>query len=680
MKRILTFLLALVLSIGCTFSLTAFANETAPEASDAKKPEIISQNVMYGGDFSLMFAVRASSVSGSNITLSVYDEEPTEASEALWSKTVSATVATADVKGIASYVFTTPGVAAKDMDKNFYIVAESAGVKSEVKRYSVAEYLYERLYDDYVIAGTSALEVAQTKLYKSALEVGKNAQNLLFNFDSDPTNDRTTFVTDLYYVSFRDSKYPAVGATLNGEKYSTALMTSDEVVTLLTDFNHVYTVYDWNVKAIDDDGNVSTSTAIGVSGTKPTSHLIISPNTYSKLPNTYDLDSVESIDSAVIRTTVSATTQVSLENGAAKISLLGTGNGKPGYYEVVSNVMTKVAGSEKLVYEADVVLPEDGAGTFYYHFRSSTYTYQFKINMSGDKYVLTDNLSNASKTIDAEPFHIRFEYYMINVGGANKYVVDTYINGEYYEKSKTAYGNVTEGVGEPSSITHLYCVFPSALPEGTTVYFDNISFAQLSPIEIPEEEFVTFDDSDTINSHVLSSNSYADVSLVQSGSGNALNVHWATKGDGTVTFYPITVEENADKVIFEYTFTNYYAKTYLIRFFNGSTRIYDFQFNNGVTLTSESNNVSWGTLPKVGETYTIRFELWMNGEDLEIDVYLNEVKGNKSNKYGTVVTLKGVGADYLTKLTRVVISDSVPNVEGDIVIDNVRFSKLNTSN
>lgn len=679
MKRIIAFLLALVISVGCTFGLTALANEADQSAPEATKPQIISQNVMYGGDFSLMFAVKAATVSGDTVTLSVYGEEPTEGSEALWSKTINASSATTDVKGIASYVFTTPGVAAKDMDKNFYIVAESQGVKSEVKRYSVAEYLYERLYDDMVVAGTSELEVAQTKLYKSALEVGKNAQNLLFNFDKDPSNDRTTFVTDLYYVSFRDTSYPRVGATLNGEKYGTALMTADEVITLLSGANHAYTVYDWNVRSIDDDGNVSETTAFGVSGTKPTSHLIISPNTYSKNPTVYNFDADTSMNTNVLRTTVSATTTVSLDNKAAKISLLGTGNGKPGYYEAVSNVMSKTAGSEKLVYEADVILPEDGAGTFYYHFRSSAYTYQFKINMTGDKYVLSDNLGNATKTIDAEPFHIRFEYYMINVGGANKYVVDTYINGEYYAKSKVAYGAITTGVGEPASITHMYCVFPSALPEGTTVYFDNISFAQLAPIEIPEEEFVTFDDSDTINSHVLSSNSHANVSLIESGDGNALNVNWDTSGSGTVTFYPVTVEENANKVIFEYTFTNNYANTYLIRFYNGSNQIYDFRFNNGVVLTSESNSVSWGTSPKVGSTYTIRFELWMNGEDLEIDVYLNETEDNRSNAYGQKVNVKGVGADYLSKVTRVIISDAASNVTGNIVIDDVRFSKLNTN-
>ena len=111
MKRIIAFLMALVLSVGCIFSLTAFANEADPAASEASKPVIFSQNVKYGGDFSLMFAVKAASVSGDDVTLYVYDEEPTADSEAIWSKTISTSGEKTNVNGTPSYVFTTPGVA-----------------------------------------------------------------------------------------------------------------------------------------------------------------------------------------------------------------------------------------------------------------------------------------------------------------------------------------------------------------------------------------------------------------------------------------------------------------------------------------------------------------------------------------------------------------------------------------
>lgn len=699
MKKIIAFLMALVLSVGCIFSLTAFANEEATSASDAATPEIISQNVMYGGDFSLMFAVKADTCSGSDVTLSVYDEEPSEASEALWSKTISTASKTTDVKGYASYVFTTSGVAAKDMDKNYYIVAESAGAKSEVKRYSVAEYLYERLYDDMVVAGTSELEVAQTKLYKSALEVGKNAQNLLFNFDSDPSNDRDYFVTDLYYVSLRAENVFGVSGKLNDGKYSAYLMSPDEMITLVGSESSSYLSYDWNISYIDDNGSVTTGSTLGLRNVKPDSHMIITPANLANQPTINTFDNNTAVPSGLMKQTINTdtkrTTQVDLKdfgdgNKAARVLLTGIVSGvTSGYYESVTNtVVNKTSSTQKIVYEADITIPENigdylnnGDRIFYLTFRgASKYAYQLDINIdeTNNKYILKDNRSNASWSIDAKPFNIRFDYFITEINGEQRFVVDTYINGEYLVKSTNYSFPITAGESEPKSISAVYYVYNSKLPANTEFYFDNLTLTAINPT-VPVSEYYSFDGDTSIDPSIISFNSKATGSIVEKDGSQAVRIDWSKNSGGEVKFYPITVEENADKVIFEYTFQNNYAQVYQIFFYGADGWVYDFQFNAGVTLTSEGNSTSWGTKPEIGTTNTIRFELYIVDGKLEIDVYLNGNDDKRSNAYGGKVSVTGKDASFLDSISHVAIYDPSSTVEGNIIIDNVRFSKLNTA-
>jgi len=132
--------------------------------------------------------------------------------------------------------------------------------------------------------------------------------------------------------------------------------------------------------------------------------------------------------------------------------------------------------------------------------------------------------------------------------------------------------------------------------------------------------------------------------------------------------------------VFEYTFTNNYAQTVLLTFYAGSTAVYDFRFNDGATLTSESNTVSWGTKAVVGTTNTIRFELYLVGDTLTIDVYFNNELKAASSAFGKKIDLTGKSEDFINSITKVVMKDTKSGVEGDVIIDNVRFSKLNTAN
>jgi hypothetical protein len=177
--KILLLTLVLTLVIGAAVCVAA-------SAADSKTPDIISQNVRYDEVFSLMYAVDASSVNQAPVTLNLYYDDPAEGAEIKRSYTASEPqVEKIDGKETLVYVFTTEGVAAKYLDKNFYVQAvDKSGAVSETVRYSVLEYLLVRLY------GGQTITEGQKALYEDVISFASSAQKVLINErDADTTND-----------------------------------------------------------------------------------------------------------------------------------------------------------------------------------------------------------------------------------------------------------------------------------------------------------------------------------------------------------------------------------------------------------------------------------------------------------------------------------------------------------
>ena len=188
-SKALVISLALALVIGATLAFVSSA-ET--------KPEIISNNVEYGEKFSLMYAVDAATVAEGPVTLTIYAEAPAEGVKALATYTAKAPE-TIKIQGVetSAYVFTTAGVAPKDLGDIFYAQATDAkGKTSDAVKYSVTEYMLERLY------GGATITAAQEKMYKKSLEFGIAAQKLL-------SPDDEIKISDYSYVR-------VVGGTANG--------------------------------------------------------------------------------------------------------------------------------------------------------------------------------------------------------------------------------------------------------------------------------------------------------------------------------------------------------------------------------------------------------------------------------------------------------------------------------
>ncbi len=186
-SKLIILALSLALLIGSAVGIAVSANE-------ATAPTILSKNVAADGNFCLMFAVDPATCAGDDVTLTVYNTNPeglegdalTNATVQTITKPVTDTqpedldgnpeTAKTDV-----LVFTTKGVAAKDIADEWYITVES-GDLSTTEKYSVREYAFERLYKDQtILAAGGTYEYRQKQFYLSILAVGSTAQDLLVN-------------------------------------------------------------------------------------------------------------------------------------------------------------------------------------------------------------------------------------------------------------------------------------------------------------------------------------------------------------------------------------------------------------------------------------------------------------------------------------------------------------------
>ena len=186
-KRIISFALMLSLLVGMMAGFTAFAAET-------ETVEIVSKNVYYGDTLNLMYAVNSTS---DNVVVNVYTADGTlvETIDEYKTETVNG----AEAKVFISEI----GVPAQDIDTEFYAVAEANGIKSATVKYSVLEYLYERL------TVSEGVEPEQITLYNSLLAFA-DAADVVVN------KDTTTNIAKYAYVR-------VTNGTVDGE-YATAMV------------------------------------------------------------------------------------------------------------------------------------------------------------------------------------------------------------------------------------------------------------------------------------------------------------------------------------------------------------------------------------------------------------------------------------------------------------------------
>ena len=235
--------IAFVLTIALMFAAVLCLSVNAD--SEVKTPEIISQNVQYDDTFNLMYAVDASTVNLAPVTLNLYYDDPAEGSQIIRSYTASSPT-TIKINGVSvsAYVFTTEGVSSKYLCNNFYVQAvDSANAKSEVVRYSVAEYMYERLYGE-----GQNITKNQKELYESVITFAAKAQQVLINDKEVDSSKHVTLATDYNYVSVKGG---IIGESLGATKgYSAGLYPDGTEI-----YPFAEGIENWTVSGYDESGS-----------------------------------------------------------------------------------------------------------------------------------------------------------------------------------------------------------------------------------------------------------------------------------------------------------------------------------------------------------------------------------------------------------------------------------------
>ena len=190
--KLITAILSVALLIGVALAIAVSAEV------EAKSPEIISYNVEYGEKYALMYAVDASTVNSAPVTLDLYTADPATGAESIRSYTAEKSE-TIKIDGVETeaYVFTTDGVAAKNLTQIFYAQAtDKAGAKGNVVRYSVIEYMYQRL------SGQQEITANQETLYRTVIELASISAQVLINDKNEGTENDVTLAIDYSYVFF----------------------------------------------------------------------------------------------------------------------------------------------------------------------------------------------------------------------------------------------------------------------------------------------------------------------------------------------------------------------------------------------------------------------------------------------------------------------------------------------
>lgn len=210
--KIALLLLSLVLAVGTLFGITAMAEESGDGAVD-----VLAYNVVYGDRVQLAFAVDADVSEAASVEVVYYMEDPVANPEAtaykatLIDTAVKENVYTYEKEGVTYTcpVYITAGIPVKDIGDVVYAEAHTVGGTVEAPSYvsySVAEYLYARLYKDGFANKTEADgdDFDRKELYEQFLLYAAKAQTVLVNNKLEDGAEPETLVTDLTYVSVVD--------------------------------------------------------------------------------------------------------------------------------------------------------------------------------------------------------------------------------------------------------------------------------------------------------------------------------------------------------------------------------------------------------------------------------------------------------------------------------------------
>lgn len=230
-------LISMLLTFSLLLSFAVVFNVSASEEASAKTVDIVSKNVYYGDTLKLMYAVKAENIaSGDSVAVKLYDKDGREL-EAITS------YETQSVNGESCYVFTSAyGVPAQSIDTEIYaqaIVSRGSEIlaQSDMLKYSVLEYLYERLT---VSKEKGKVSEDQEAMYAGLIEYAGLAEKVLTNKSE---SERISNYSYVYNANASGAEKGAIykkGSVINGFSHNIA--------------GPKYTVI-WQIDKYDKSGN-----------------------------------------------------------------------------------------------------------------------------------------------------------------------------------------------------------------------------------------------------------------------------------------------------------------------------------------------------------------------------------------------------------------------------------------
>lgn len=239
--------LSAFLLIACCFGIGVMAEE-----NESPKVEILFNNLEYGDNISILYAVNVDGADKYDLRLDFY----TEADGAYVFDHSTSAYEMQDVKinGVTEKypVFKSPGIAPKHMTEIVYaqatLTVDGVEYKSNLSRFSITEYCYKRLYKD-----TNATD-DQKALYNHVLGFGTYAQKVLgYDVENTPA--------DYFYVNAEGAVVDSV--TINDKKYdfSAGIFKAGKAMTLAYTGNAADGYYaEWKLAYTDALGNVTAGT------------------------------------------------------------------------------------------------------------------------------------------------------------------------------------------------------------------------------------------------------------------------------------------------------------------------------------------------------------------------------------------------------------------------------------
>ena len=279
-RNLLFFAALLAIAISMVVGIHAFAAENTSE----KVPKIVSKNISYSSNLHIYYAIPADTVAeGAEIKLNMYTQDPATTSEnphvitECELKTISAITGTDE----DYYVFRSYGVPAKSIANVCYAqpvvyFADGSEIVGDTVKYSVAEYCFERLFNDGYIfmEEDDGTDYLRRNLYETLLEYSHYAQKVL------DTEEEQTQIDSLAYVAVIN------GATQNG--ISSGFVTAGDKITVSYDGTGVPNGYyfgGWDITNFTAGGERTTvsyssetiDVTIGLGGTTIVARFVEDP-------------------------------------------------------------------------------------------------------------------------------------------------------------------------------------------------------------------------------------------------------------------------------------------------------------------------------------------------------------------------------------------------------------------